>query len=210
MRSNPILLSLLCLLQPALQGQEMVEPVTGVRFPAKRTFLDRGGEPLAAVGTAVRFREGFKFYTLCLYVNLKELRAKAKGSARDPESLGRLMIQGGVSHVFVTSFYAGVAGSRRLDFLKENVLKSWPAFDVADPKVKDFIRFFHEDLNRGDTTEVWIDAKGYIYGHRVGHPPVQAKSPLLGKAFTATYFGNQAMDAQFKKQLLEGLAKAMD
>ncbi len=34
MRSNPILLSLLCLLQPALHGQEIVEPATGVRFPA--------------------------------------------------------------------------------------------------------------------------------------------------------------------------------
>lgn len=210
MRSLPILLSTLSLMQAGLRGQEIVEPLTGVRFPATRTFLDRGREPLTAVGTAVRFREGFKFYTLCLYVNLKELRAKAKGSPRDPETLGRLMIQGGVSHVFVTSFYAGVAGNRRLDFLKENVLKTWPAFDMADPVVRDFIHFFQEDLNRGDTTEVWIDAKGTIYGRRIGHPPVQAKAPLLGKAFTATYFGDQAMDAQFKKQLLEGLAKAMD
>jgi hypothetical protein len=210
MRPLPLLLSTLCFVQSHLQGQDIVEPATGVHFPASRTFLDRGGEPLTAVGTAVRFREGFKFYTLCLYVNMKELRAKLKGSARDPETLGRLLIQGGVSHVFVTNFYVGVAGNRRLDFLKENVLKTWPAFDVADPQVQDFIQFFHEDLNRGDATEVWIDAKGTIYGHRIGHPPVQAKSPMLGKAFSATYFGPQAMDAQFKKQLLEGLAKALN
>jgi hypothetical protein len=197
-------------MQPELQGQELVEPITGARFPTTRTFLDRGREPLTAVGTAVRFREGFQFYTLCLYVNLKELHAKLKGSDRDPETLGHLLIQGGVSHVFVTNFHVGVAGNRRLDFLKENLQKAWPAFDVADPRIQDFITFVSENLNRGDSTEVWIDAKGTIYGHRVGHPPVQARLPMLGKAFSATYFGQQAMDAQFKKQLLEGLAKSLN
>ena len=209
MRSLHLLLSTLCLMQPVLHGQEIVEPISEVRFPATRTFLDRGGPSLTAVGTAVRFREGFQFYTLCLYVDLRQLRARLKGSARDPESLGRLLTQGGISHAFITYFHVGVAGNRRLDFLKENLLKAWPAFDAADPQIQGLLDFFGEKLNRGDTTEIWIDAKGTIYGHRIGHPQVQARSPMLGRAFSSTYFGPQAMNDQFKKQLLEGLAKAL-
>ena len=191
--------------------QDVVESATGAKFKQTRTFLDRErGRPVTAVGTAVRTRDGFRFYTLCLYVDLAELRAKAKKGPRDPESLGRLLIQGGVSHAFVTNFYEGVAGRRRLEFLVENVRKSWPEFEPAAADLKRFLTFFQEDLKRGDTTEVWIDAQGHIYGRRGTREPVLARSPKLGHAFTATYFGEAAMDPQFKKQLLGELALALD
>lgn len=206
----PVLFSILGLLQPAAWAQDITESTTGARFPATRSFLDQGrGNPLTAVATTVRSRDGYTFYTLCLYVNLGELKAKAKGSPRQPEALARLLMNGGISHAFVTNFYSGVAGRRRMDFLKENIQKTWPGFDPGDPKVQAFIRFIQEDLDRGETTEIWIDAKGFITGRRGAQPPATARVPDLGRAFSATYFGDQAMDSQARKLLLEGLAQAL-
>lgn len=209
MRFHPILIGLLGLLSSAGLAKDLIEPSTGTRFPGTRTFLDQGRGNLTAVATAVRNREGYRFYTLCLYVNLIELKAKTKGIPKNQDDLARLLLNGGISHAFVTRFYAGVAGIRRLDFLKENVLKTWPAFNPEAPEVQDFLRFIREDLQRGETTEIWIDGKGFIFGRRGSRPHAQARVPELGKAFSATYFGDQAMDAQLRRQLLEGFALAL-
>lgn len=209
MRFRPALLLLSASLLLAAQGQDLVEPVTGISFPATRSFPDGSRNRLSAAAVALRHRDGFRFYTLCLYVDLAALRRRVESTDRDPEALARHLVSGEIGCAFVTHFYSGVAGRRRMDFLRENITRTWPEFSPDQPELQDFLRFIQGDLKRGDTTEIWLDPKGQLLGRHGGRDPVRARSASFARAFVATYFGSRAMDEGLKHELLAGVSRAL-
>jgi len=201
------------LLSTGLLGQPAQKPVPQLRpAPATRLFLDVNPPRLQMVGTVVRKRLGEDFYRLMLYVDIKGLRARLGPKTKNPELLAQALASGQVHHAYITRFERGVGRARRMEFLLENLKKSWPTqnFDPESPTLRQFSLFFDQPLNKLDETEVWIGPKGSITTRMAGGPPHETRDPILASAFAATYFGEACMDQAMKQELLSRLLPLLE
>lgn len=196
------------LLFTGLLGQPAQGPLPQLRPAApSRLFLDANPPHLQMIGTVVRKRLGEDFYRLTLYVDIKGLRTKLGSKAKSTENLAQILASGQIHHAYITRFERGVGRPRRMEFLLENLKKSWPTgnFDPESPSLKQFSLFFDQPLNKRDETEVWVSPKGSITTRMAGGPPYETKDPVIASAFAATYFGEACMDKAMKQELLSRL-----
>jgi len=174
--------------------------------------LDSRPPKLQLVGTVVRKRLGEDFYLLALYVDIRGLRARLGSKAKSTELLAQALAHGQIHHAYITRFERGVGRPRRMEFLLENLKKSWPTenFDPESPSLKQFSLFFDQPLNKRDETEVWVSPRGTIITRMAGGPPHETKDPVIAAAFAATYFGEACMDKAMKQELLSRLLSLLE
>lgn len=179
----------------------------GAPFPAERAFPERPRQRMRIAGTGTRQRAKQDFYRVALYVDAKELAARAGKGPADADALADLLAGCRVSHGYVTRFLHGVGSEMRGAFLLENIRKYWPGtgFDPGRPGLRELRPFFERDLARGSTTEVWIGAPDTIVAREEGGPATRATDPELCRAFAASYLSREPMDPAVKKDLVAGL-----
>lgn len=176
-------------------------------FPAERAFPGRPRQEVRAAGVSTRHKFGEDFYRICLYVDARELAARAAESERSPAALARLLVSGKVSHGYVTRFLRGVGREARVSFLIGNLRAYWPdsKFDPRAPSLRAFRAFFDRYLARDAVTEVFIDARGALYTREGQGPVTKTRDARIARAFAASYLAERSMDDEMKAQLIAGL-----
>lgn len=191
---------------------KVMEQASRESFPLERAFPGRPGQRLQAAGVYLRIRDGAKLYALCLYVDLKRMRALSEPGHRDREALAALLVEGKVAQGYVSRFVEPVAREARMAFLVSNLEAAWEggAFDPTLPAFRSFQAFFDRPLRRGDETQVWIDDRGGITTLGAGSPRARISAPALARAWVKAYLGPRPMDAGMKEELVRELPEVLE
>ncbi len=191
-----------------LSAQEVTEPSTGTKFPARRPFRDEVGQPtVQCVGTAVRKRLIVKVYGMCLYVDLEGLRQRAAGRKLSADDAGRLLVEGDVPRGFVLQFVRDVGRDNIVEAFREGLRKNWPGggFSESAPAVQQFLSAVGYDIARGQEIRIWLDPEGGVTVQFAQRPAVRVADAPLARAVAGIWLGAQPVSPDLRASLLKDL-----
>lgn len=177
----------LSLAGPAL-AQEIAEPRSGVKFPAKDADTS-----LLGVGLRTRTIAKIKIYAIGLYVADSAISGPLKGKANSPD-LCRELVNGDFQKKVVMKFVRDVSTDQIRDAFRD-------ALKGVSPKADEWINYFTGVRSGQEFVIAWTPGTG-LQTKVIGadKPPINDKT--LASAIFAIWLGDKPIQEDIKKDLV--------
>lgn len=182
----------LCLAPSLASADAIIEQSSGTEFPAMITLSDGDKEmDLRAAGTGLRKKAWFKVYAACFYV---------EGSIDLGDEPYERAIRGDFPKRMVMHFLRDVGADKIQGAFRDGIRKTLP--EGHDEAMETFCGLFGEEVKNGEQIVLDYLPKDGLSVAQAGQNLGNVTDPELIAALWATWFGEDPISKDLKKQLV--------